>query len=267
MEKITLSSQADYGNWVPEKLLKGLVVADGTLAGAGLVSSEVLKKDKLGKALIAGGLLSCGYTVYMQACHDAFDFRKGGLMGDIHQVLVDHLDWDGEGKLLDVGCGAGALTIRCAKAFPDAQLTGVDTWGKEWNFGREQCQRNAVIEKVDERVEFHKQDAAHLEYEDQSFDAVVSCLVYHEVRKVESKPDLIRESLRVLKKGGSFALIDLFGQERLYGNMHDIIRELEMSCFEEVHYIPNLGNYEHLVPKYIQTPWMLGGCGLLYGKK
>lgn len=266
MEKIELSSQCDYGNWVPESLMKGLAVTDGALAGAGIVTKEILKKDTAGNALLAGSLAGCGLTVYMKVCRDAFDFRKGGLMGDIHQTLVNHLEWDGKGKLLDIGCGAGALSVRCAKAFPEAEITGIDRWGKEWNYSRDQCQRNAIIEQVDDRIRFQKGDAAHLGFENQSFDAVVSCFVFHEVRNMESKPDLVREALRVLKKGGSFAFIDLFGDRKLYGNMHDLIRELELNDFAEVHYIPNLCRYDGLVPLYLQTPGMLRGAGLLYGK-
>ena len=35
-------------------------------------------------------------------------------------------NWDGKGSLLDIGCGAAALTVRCAKAFPEAEITAID---------------------------------------------------------------------------------------------------------------------------------------------
>ena len=41
---------------------------------------------------------------------------------------------DTSGRLLDIGCGADALTLRCAKYYPEAQLTGIDYWGVEWNY-------------------------------------------------------------------------------------------------------------------------------------
>lgn len=37
----------------------------------------------------------------------------------------------GNGKISDIGCGTGALTIRCAKKYEHADLTGMDYWGKE----------------------------------------------------------------------------------------------------------------------------------------
>ena len=81
------------------------------------------------------------------------------MMAKVHQHLVDHLEWDGDGTLLDIGCGAAALTIRCAKAFPKAKLVGMDYWGAEWNYAKEQCEANAKAEGVADRITFHKGDA------------------------------------------------------------------------------------------------------------
>ena len=93
------NKNTNYGNWVPAVLL-------GILLAVMLV-----------------------FTMYMKKCRDIFDFNKGAMMGKVHQYLVDHMDWNGNGTLLDIGCGAGALTIRCAKAYPKATLTGMDYWG------------------------------------------------------------------------------------------------------------------------------------------
>ena len=53
----------------------------------------------------------------MLVCHETFAFGKGNMMAEVHRHLVEHLEWNGEGTLLDIGCGAAALTVRCAKAF------------------------------------------------------------------------------------------------------------------------------------------------------
>ena len=96
------------------------------------------------------------------------------MMGKVHQYLVDHMDWNGNGILLDIGCGAGALTIRCAKAYPKATLTGMDYWGKEWSYAKEQCEANAMAEGVAERITFKKGDAGNMEFASERFDAAVS---------------------------------------------------------------------------------------------
>ena len=105
---------------------------------------------------IIGGIISiclfvvfAGMSIYMQICRNVFSFEKGGLMGQIHDFILDHMQWDGQGKLLDIGCGAGALSIKCAKKYPLAAITGVDYWGIEWNYAKEQCESNAKIEGVE----------------------------------------------------------------------------------------------------------------------
>ena len=71
---------------------------------------------------------------------------------------------------------------------------------------------------------FQKGDAAKLDFPDETFDAVVSNFVFHEVRTAKDKRDVVRESLRVLKKGGAFSLQDMLAQKALYGDMEDLVK-------------------------------------------
>ena len=187
-------------------------------------------------------------------------------MGEIHQFLIDHLNWNGQGTLLDIGCGAGALTNRCAKQFPEATLRGMDYWGMGWDYAKEQCERNAEIEGVADRVTFSKGDASKLDFADESFDAAVSNFVFHEVKTQPDKRKVVREALRVVKKGGAFAFQDLFVRKRLYGNMEEFVTQLQAEGINEIHYIANVER-TGLIPKYLQAPWMLVNIGIIYGKK
>ena len=258
-------TKPDYGNWVPLAVMRTLAVVMAVLLSGTvllLILLPTLVPGSLLGALLAVLLI---FWLYMLRCRHLFDFNRGGPMGKFHQYLVDHLDWGGNGTLLDIGCGSGALTIRCAKAFPQARLTGIDYWSAEWSYAKEQCERNAAVEGGD-RVTFQKGDAAHLAFPDGAFDAVVSNFVFHEVRSERDKRKVVREALRVLKKGGAFALQDLFAQPKLYGDMEQFAEELRREGFQEVRYIPNVEKLG-FVPGYAQSPWMLGGVGLLYGKK
>lgn len=180
--------------------------------------------------------------------------------------MTDHLPWDGRGTLLDIGCGSGALTIRCAKRFPNASLVGVDYWGAAWSYAKEQCQQNAAAEGVSHRVRFQKGDAAHLAFPDETFEAAVSNFVFHEVRTQPDKREVVREALRVVKKGGCFAFQDLFEKESLYGDMTDFLSQLRQAGVQELHYIPHVER-QGFIPRYVQAPWMLSDVGLLYGRK
>ena len=187
------------------------------------------------------------------------------MMGKVHEYVVSRLPWDGQGRLLDVGCGAGALTIRCAKYFPLPQCTGIDYWGIKWDYSQRMCQHNAEAELVADRCTFQHGDANCLDLEDDTFDAVVSNFVYHEVNDGRSKEEQLRETLRVLKKGGCFALQDLFGQKSVYGDFQDIIDSLKRDAVSEVHYADS--SQEIPIPQWMQIPGMLTGVGIIYGKK
>ena len=255
----------DYGNWVPTKLLALLYVTSLTIAI--LLCFSIFCKWIIPIAIFLAFLLciSLFFSSYMTAFHHAFSFSGGGMMGKVHEYVVSRLPWDGQGRLLDVGCGAGALTIRCAKHFPLSQCTGIDYWGIKWDYSQRMCQHNAEAEQVAGRCTFRQGDANHLDFEDETFDAVVSNFVYHEVNDGRSKEELLRETLRVLKKGGCFALQDLFGQKSVYGDFQNVLDSLEKDAVSEIHYADSC--QEIPIPLWMQVPGMLTGVGIIYGKK
>lgn len=69
------------------------------------------------------------------------------------------------------------------------------------------CEKNAASEGVGSRCTFQHGDANRLDFPDESFDAVVSNYVYHNITGAD-KNELLLETLRVLKNGGVFALND-----------------------------------------------------------
>lgn len=265
-EKI-MNEKANYGNWVPEKALYMLFGAAVLLGVIAVLAQTVLDKPVV--TAVSGVLcvVALVMAVYMLICHETFAFGKGNMMAGVHEHLVEHLDWNGEGRLLDIGCGAAALTVRCAKAFPKAQITAMDYWGAEWNYAKEQCEKNAQIEGVADRTSFQKGDAVKLDFPDESFDAAVSNFVFHEVRTAKDKRDVVREALRIVKKGGVFSFQDMFSQKALYGDMEQFVRELKAEGISEVHYIGNLEKKLDFIPGFVTTPWMISGMGIIYGKK
>jgi ubiquinone/menaquinone biosynthesis C-methylase UbiE len=266
-EERIMNEKANYGNWVPEKALYMLFGAAVVLGAIAVIVQVVLSKPVITAAAGVLCVLALIMAVYMLICHETFAFGKGNMMAGVHEHLVEHLDWNGEGRLLDIGCGAAALTVRCAKAFPKAQITAMDYWGAEWNYAKEQCEKNAQIEGVADRTSFQKGDAAKLDFPDESFDAAVSNFVFHEVRTAKDKRDVVREALRIVKKGGVFSFQDMFSQKALYGDMEQFVRELKAEGISEVHYIGNLEKKLDFIPGVVTTPWMISGMGIIYGKK
>jgi len=178
-------------------------------------------------------------------------------------LVIQNLLWNGKGKALDVGTGSGGLAIQLAKRFPDSDVWGIDYWGKTWNYSKQQCEENAKHEGVADQIVFQKASASDLPFKDGEFDAIVSNFVYHEVRDTRDKRKLINESLRVLKKGGTFSLQDTFLNKRRYGTIEDLIRDIKEWGIQQVNFIGTVD--EIVMPKVVKAE--LKTMGLLYGIK
>lgn len=259
-------TKVSYGNWVPEKMLGGMWGVTGILGVLFFLAIFVMKNiiiSMLGGVLF---ILAFAMVTYMQLCHHAFSFSGGRVMEKIHTYLLSKMKWSGKGKLLDIGCGSGALTIRCAKKYQKADIIGLDFWGKEWSYAKKQCENNAKEEQVEKQITFIQGDASKLPFEDETFDAAISNFVFHEVKSQPNKQLVVKEALRVIKPGGSFVFHDLFEQKNIYNDMQAFIEELKKEGIKEINYVPHTEK-QSIVPNFVKAPWMLSGLGLLYGKK
>ena len=164
---------------------------------------------------------------------------------------------------MDVGCGSGALTIACAKRNPRAQMVGIDRWGKEYaSFNLPLCERNAEAEGV-QNVSFTRGNAGKLDFPDKTFDAVTSNYVYHNI-KGKDKQQLLSETLRVLKKGGTYAIHDIMSPKG-YGDMRAFVKKLKECGFEKAELIDTTDGL--FLTRKESRAYMLAHSTLLVGKK
>lgn len=94
-------------------------------------------------------------------------------------------------------------------------------------------------------------------------DAVTSNYVYHNISS-KSKQALLHETLRVLKKGGTFAIHDIMSKSR-YGDMEKFVRELKEQGYEDVRMIDTTDGL--FMTKKEAAVMMLSGSALLVGRK
>lgn len=248
--------KAEYGNWVSTKL----VIVPGVL---GLVFGGLAFLWPVLSVVAAVFLLCCLYFAYAR---HLFSPSGGNIQAKVQSLVLDHMaGWDGVGSVLDIGCGNGPLAIQIAKRFPQASVTGIDYWGKAWEYSRGVCDRNAEIEGVAGRVVFERASAASLPFDEGAFDVVVSNLVFHEVRDVRDKKELIEEALRVVRKGGWFVFQDLFLWKQVYGEVDELLETIKRWGIETVEFIDTSDS--DFVPTVLKLPFMLGTVGILYGKK
>ena len=264
------SVQPDYKNWVPQGMINGLGVATGALALGTLLTRKAAKESdsRLLKGLnllLGAGTLGCGaMTAWSVYANQKFSYHgTRQLSRQIIEGTAEYVRIPDGGTGLDVGCGSGALTIACAKRNPNSSWIGIDRWGKEYaSFSKKLCENNARAEGV-ANVSFRNGDAVHLDFEDEIFDAVTSNYVYHNITGV-NKQQLLRETLRTLKKGGTFAIHDLMDKSR-YGDMEKFVQELLAEGYEEVRLIPTADGT--FMTKAEAATMFLAGSTLLIGKK
>lgn len=266
------NEKIDYGNWVSASMMRMWTAATLILAifcvicflpftnAWSVVVCWIARSFLL--TLTAGLLL---ITVYFGICRRLFSYKgKSCIQSRILDYTLSYLKFD-HGRVLDIGCGNGALSIKAVKKFPDSIVTGLDYWGSVWNFAKEKCEVNAKKEGVLDRVSFQKGDAAHLDFPDESFDAAVSNFVFHEVKSQPDKRLVVRETLRVVKKGGVFAFHDLFFEKKYYGDIDGFVRQLKEEGIQEIFLV--CSRDEKFIPKILKSRFMLGCIGLLYGIK
>jgi ubiquinone/menaquinone biosynthesis C-methylase UbiE len=179
--------------------------------------------------------------------------------------VLEHLGWSGEGTALDIGCGNGPLTTGLAKKYPRAQVVGIDPWNVVWDYSRKRCEMNAALEDVADRVMFQTGSAVSLPFDDESFDAVVSNLVFHSVADAKDKTHLLKEALRVVKKGGRFCFQDLMVGRGKYGKPKELLQEVRGWGVREADYVETSKCV--VIPRLLRNPVMVGNVGIICGTK
>ena len=149
------------------------------------------------------------------------------------------------------------------KALLSAQVVGIDYWGVDFGYNQAMCEKNAASEGVAARCRFQHGDANKLDFPDESFDAVVSNYVYHNIMGSD-KWALLLETLRVLKKGGVFAINDNM-KPRAYGDMEAFAQELRDMGYEDVRLIDTA--QEAFGSRRRAAMMMLGDSRMLAGRK
>ena len=270
MKERTENMKADYKNWMPKGMVNTAAAgAAGCLGlaalckGTKLIKNETVKNAAAG-VLLLGGTAAGGAALWMEGLHRAFSYDgKRQMSRQIIEGIADYVTLPEGGVGLDVGCGSGALTIACAKRNPQARFIGIDRWGPEYaSFSRQLCEENAVAEGVS-NTEFRQGNAVKLDFADESFDAVVSNYVYHNIPSSD-RQEILMESLRVLKKGGCFAIHDIFSKMK-YGDMEAFVERLRGMGYEKVELIDTTRG---MFMSPFEAAWMtLSGSALLVGIK
>ncbi len=266
--------KTNYENWMPKSIVNYLKYGS-LVSGAIFVTLTIyiITRKVLGThyipwiSIVASLFLILSAVLFIfykkfEYMRKQFDYENSDAISwKIINYTANNMKLD-SGKILDVGCGSGALAIAVAKNNPNCEVVGMDRWGIDYKeFSKKLCENNAKAEGVT-NTSFVNGNAVKLDFKDESFDGVVSNYVYHNI--AGNRQNYLLETFRVLKKGGRFAIHDLFTKGK-YGDMDKFIDKLKHMGFEKVELIDTTSGNPMTLTEAKAT--MLTGSKLLVGVK
>jgi SAM-dependent methyltransferase len=255
------AQSVNFGNWIRVRIVLAFLLTGFILIGLSAVIPIPLIRFVL---WLAAGVMLIIFA-YLTYVYYQFSEQGGGVQRRLWTLVIDHLHWGQRGQVLDIGTGNAPLAILLATKYPDAQVTGIDYWGKAWEYSQQVCEQNAAAMGVAQRTRFQKASASNLPFEEDTFDAAISHFVFHEVADAPDKRAVIREALRVIRKGGAFAFQDMFLDAALYGDIDTLLDTIRSWGIEEVYFVDTSTVLN--LPRLLRHPRVLGKAALIYGRK
>lgn len=136
--------------------------------------------------------------------------------------LLDELELGGQERILDLGCGRGAILMAAARRLSGGHATGVDLWHADQSGNSpDEARKNAEREGVSRTVGLATADVIRLPFPDATFDVILSNLALHDLPGA-GRQRAVEEAARVLRPGGRAVLADLGFTRGFARRLHEV---------------------------------------------
>lgn len=149
--------------------------------------------------IAAGAVYDKGINLYMGGGLGAENDLTGNTL--LAYVREKHPDFKPK-RILDIGCAIGNSTLVWARAFPKAEVHGIDVGAPVLRYA------HARAETLGVKVDFSQQNAERTDFAEGSFDLVLSHITLHETSR-SALPRILGECRRLLRKGGMMLHLEI----------------------------------------------------------
>lgn len=122
--------------------------------------------------------------------------------------------------ILDVGCATGLSSLELLRAFPNAQVTGIDLSPYMLAVGKymQSVREIDISDGNKEALTFMHRAAEKTDLPSGSFDLVSICLVCHELPEAASRA-IFKEAFRLLRPNGALAIMEMNPYSPAFGKV------------------------------------------------
>ena len=162
--------------------------------------------------IAAGVIYDQGINIYMNGALGP----ENNLTGDtlVAYIREKHPDFKPQ-RIVDLGCAIGNSTVIWGRAFPKAELHGIDVGAPVLRYA------HARAESLGVPVHFSQQNAEQTDFTTGSFDMVISHITLHETSK-SALVRIMKECHRMLRPGGLMLHLEIpRGKDAVEKFMHN----------------------------------------------
>ncbi|MGJ3252429.1 MAG: class I SAM-dependent methyltransferase [Elainellaceae cyanobacterium] len=118
----------------------------------------------------------------------------------VRQELVNRIRCRPQ-RILDLGCGTGSTTLLLKRAFPHAEVIGIDLSPYMLVVADQKAHADGMA------IQFKHGNAEQTGFPDESFDVVTASLLFHETPPLIART-ILQECFRLLRTGGEVLILD-----------------------------------------------------------
>lgn len=193
------------------------------------------------------------WSTFIQSIGTLYDSRALRFADMFKSKYTDVFGIDGKSRILEIGCGPGALAQSLARWYPSARIVGIDRDSNFIDFAK----------SLAPQIEFAEGDATQLPYENNSFDVTISNTVAEHIEPAK----FYGEQYRVLREGGVCIVLSARKGINISAQCIKEESELEKEIWNRVDKYFRDINEKYAVCAYPQTEAEMPLCMEKYGFK